>query len=105
MHLTPYVISRASPRYAKIVPLNDDAHAADERYLLHGRLPYGPAHDVAFGLYGACMAGMRAAAYRLSATLVSIYAASPDRTDGPAPSMHLTPYASPMCLPGEPRPA
>ena len=33
------------------------------RYLAHGREPYGPGHNTAFLLYGACMAGMRAAAY------------------------------------------
>ena len=86
IHMPTHVYLRTG-RYAQTVPLNDAAHRADERYLEHAMLPYGVAHDVAFGLYGACMAGMRATAFRLSATLVSIYATSPDRTDGPGPEL------------------
>ncbi len=76
-----------SGRYAEVVPQNAAAHVADARYLEHGRIPYGPAHNVAFALYGACMAGMRAAAQGAADELVHLYAAAPDRADGPGPEM------------------
>ena len=86
IHMPTHAYLR-SGQYAKTVPLNAAAHTSDERYLEHGRLPYGPAHNVAFALYGACMAGMRAAAYRTANTLSAIYTASPDRGDGPGPDI------------------
>ena len=87
LHMPAHVYLRVG-RYADAWSQNQEvAHRADADYLAHGQRPYAPAHDVAFGLYGACMAGMRAAAYASSATLRSIYQAYPDRSDGPGPEM------------------
>ena len=86
VHMPTHTYLR-SGRYADVVPQNGAAHDSDARYLAHGRLPYAPAHNVAFELYGACMAGMRSAALRAASDLSEIYTAAPDRGDGPGPEM------------------
>ena len=86
LHMPTHAYLR-SGRYGAVPAQNIAAHAADVRLLDHGLLPYGPAHNVAFGLYGACMAGQRAIAYDATANLTAIYAAAPDRSDGPGPEL------------------
>ena len=87
LHMPAHVYLRVG-RYRDAWYQNEKiAHRADAAYLSHGQVPYAPAHDVAFGLYGACMAGMRSAALRSSHTLRGIYQAYPDRPDGPGPEM------------------
>lgn len=87
LHMPAHTYLRVG-RYADAWRQNQQvAHAADAHYLEHAQRPYAPAHDVAFGLYGACMAGMRKAALASSATLRGIYLSFPDRSDGPGPEM------------------
>lgn len=87
LHMPAHVYLRVG-RYRDAWYQNEKvAHRADAAYLAHGQIPYAPAHDAAFGLYGACMAGMRSAALTSSETLRSIYLAHPDRPDGPGPEM------------------
>eukprot|EP00966_Prymnesium_polylepis_P315624 7292875-Prymnesium_polylepis.1 len=84
LHMPSHTYLRTG-NYSAVVTQNVIAAAADERYLANGALPYGPGHDMAFLVYGACMAGMRGAAYNGSDALRAIYAAAPDRPDGPGP--------------------
>jgi tetratricopeptide (TPR) repeat protein len=84
LHMPGHTFLRIG-RYSDAYLQNVAAGSADQDYLRHSELPYGPAHDAAFGLYGACMAGMRGAAYNASARLRDIYTSAPDRGDGPGP--------------------
>ena len=87
LHMPGHTYLRVG-RYADAWRQNQQvAHVADAHYLAHAQRPYAPAHNLAFGLYGACMAGMQKAALESSATLRGIYLAYPDRSDGPGPEM------------------
>ncbi|KAK3261862.1 hypothetical protein CYMTET_29253 [Cymbomonas tetramitiformis] len=72
-------------RYHEAVVAGFLSIASDATFLSHERLPYGPAHNTAFQVYVACMSGERAVALRSADHLRSIYAAAPDRQDGPGP--------------------
>ena len=70
-------------RYADAVAANDGAAAADSRYTTLGMSPYGPCHNLYFGVYAACMAGMRDAAYVGAARMRAVYATNLTRRDAP----------------------
>ena len=46
-------------RYADAVEANRLAASADQLYTDEGLSPYGPCHNIYFGVYAACMAGMK----------------------------------------------
>eukprot|EP00055_Hartaetosiga_balthica_P013603 m.70585 g.70585 ORF g.70585 m.70585 type:complete len:1412 (+) comp8315_c2_seq2:384-4619(+) len=81
-HMSGHIYLRVG-RYGDVVTANKIAHASDATWFNNNVLPYGPAHNVAFLIYGACMDGQSAVAFEYGTTLVNIYMTAPDRPDGP----------------------
>eukprot|EP00049_Salpingoeca_infusionum_P006153 m.101923 g.101923 ORF g.101923 m.101923 type:complete len:1426 (+) comp13213_c0_seq1:24-4301(+) len=82
-HMSGHIYLRTG-RYHEVVLVNERAHKSDMEWLQHDLVPYGPGHNVAFLIYGACMGGESKIAVQYGHVLRSIYAAAPDRPDGPA---------------------
>ena len=74
-------------RFADAVVANERAHAADALYSRSGLSPYGPCHNLYFGVYAASMAGMRSKAYKMSSEMREIYRSDPNHGDAPATEM------------------
>ena len=72
-------------RYADAVEANKLAAAADADYTHRNMTPYGPCHNTYFGVYAACMAGMKAEAVRGSIGMRDIYQVDFTRADAPGP--------------------
>lgn len=72
-------------RYAAAVEANRLATSADQLYTNEGLTPYGPCHNIYFGVYAACMAGMKGKAVKGSLGMRSIYKVNFTRGDAPGP--------------------
>lgn len=72
-------------RYADAVEANRLAASADSLYTRTERTPYGPCHNLYFGVYAACMGGMRAAAIQGAIDMRRIYQVDFTRGDAPGP--------------------
>ena len=86
-------------RYADAVEANKLAASADALYTVQGLAPYGPCHNIYFGVYAACMAGMKAEAVQGARGMRAIYAVDFTRGDAPGYSIHPTmhPTMHPAC--------
>ena len=88
MSAKTFIIYARIGRYWDAVLRNVEATKSDQAFAEHGRLPYGPAHNMAFLIYAANMAANKTAAVEYSELLrTSLYMKYPDRPDGPGPSV------------------
>jgi tetratricopeptide (TPR) repeat protein len=70
-------------RYSAAARANVLARVADEYYDMHALVPYGPCHNQYFGVYAACVAGMRSYAIEGSQHMRNVYAVNVTRGDAP----------------------
>ena len=67
-------------RYGEGVAVNIVAHESDVRWLSHGMLPYGPAHDLIFLIYCACMDGQSDVAEYYGKVVQQVYKDAPGKS-------------------------
>jgi len=72
-------------RYADAVAANKLARAADSLYTKTKMTPYGPCHNIYFGVYAACMGGMKGEAVQGAREMRAIYAVNFGVGDSPGP--------------------
>lgn len=75
-HMAGHIYLRTG-RYGDVVAVNELAQRSGATWLGHGLVPYGPAHNVVFLIYGACMDGQSAVAHAYGDILREIYVAAP----------------------------
>ena len=63
--------------YGNGVAVNIVAHASDATWLNHSVVPYGPAHNLIFLIYCACMDGQSATAVHYGEVVKGVYLAAP----------------------------
>ncbi|CAK0789315.1 unnamed protein product [Prorocentrum cordatum] len=81
-HMTSHTFFRTG-FYHNGVEANKDAVDSDQQFLKHGKIPYGPGHNVVFLLSSALFAGERTTSYRYAQVAQQLFKDAPARPDGP----------------------
>eukprot|EP01063_Lacrimia_lanifica_P010085 TRINITY_DN16853_c0_g1_i1.p1 TRINITY_DN16853_c0_g1~~TRINITY_DN16853_c0_g1_i1.p1 ORF type:complete len:579 (+),score=207.99 TRINITY_DN16853_c0_g1_i1:65-1801(+) len=81
-HMSSHTFFRTG-HYHEAIEANEAAVVTDDAFLSHGKVPYGPGHNVVFLVACAMFGGERAVAYKYVQHMQELYAADPGRPDGP----------------------